>query len=45
LKINLFSSLTSSQIWLSSLVDDCQFTNLTKLGEKKEAKFGDILEK
>ncbi len=35
---NLLSSLTCSQIWLSSLVDDCQFTNLTKVEEKKRKK-------
>jgi hypothetical protein len=35
---NLLSSLTCSQIWLSSFVDDCQFTNLTKLGKKRKGK-------
>jgi hypothetical protein len=29
------SSVTCSQIWLSSFVDDCQNTVLTKLGKKK----------
>jgi hypothetical protein len=36
LKKNLLSSLTCSQNWLSSLVDDCQFTNLTKFGDISE---------
>jgi len=38
LEKNLLSSLTCSQIWLSSLVDDCQFTNLMKLREKRKTK-------
>jgi hypothetical protein len=33
LKKKLLSSLTSSQIWLSSLVAHCQFTNLMKLSK------------
>jgi len=32
LKLFKMSTLTSSQIWLSLLVDDCQSTYLTKLG-------------
>jgi hypothetical protein len=38
LEYNLLSSLTCSQIWLSSFVDDCQFTNPTKLGKKTKGK-------
>ncbi len=35
LNISKWTSVTCSQIWLSSFVDDCQNTVLTKLGKKK----------